>query len=243
MISLHLWHYLGANVLQKELNLWRFFGHEDSEAKKTLTFHHRWWPTLQVLRFPYLFALQEHDAARIFKARPQWTHAPGLHLRRCMVGLERLWSTVCLSAWLLLWELCSKFATVGMMKVYVGIFHRCRRDGGGSGSHLEMVGNCLSIPFGKKWHKFSVTVCHKSPGTQPNSQVMGEAWMFWLLPFTGPDGTGVEWGIEEAQARLWQLFSTSTKDHKGFIHGSHIFRGWRFCSLVFWFVMHQMSPS
>ena len=31
------------------------------------------------------------------------------------------------------------------------------------------------------------------------SQVMGEAWMFWLLPFTGPDGTGVEWGIEEAE--------------------------------------------
>lgn len=135
-----------------------FFGHEDSEAKTTLTFHHRWWPTLQVLRFPYLFALQEHDAARIFKARPQWTHAPGLHLRRCMVGLERLWSTVCLSAWLLLWELCSKFATLGMMKVYVGIFHRCRRDGGGSGSHLEMVGNCLSIPFGKKWHKFSYSM-------------------------------------------------------------------------------------
>lgn len=32
-------------------------------------------------------------------------------------------------------------------------------------------------------------------------QILGDRWWLWLSPFRGPDGTGVEWGIEEVPTR------------------------------------------
>lgn len=52
------------------------------------------------------------------------------------------------------------------------------------------------------------------------AQVLGDCWLFWLSPFTGPDGTGVEWGIEEEDVPEDSTKFLQTSMHLS-LNGSH----------------------